>query len=93
MRTIEDALNRLRAEFLEMPGMHLKLEQVQRLCGLERALCQAVVDSLVEARFLCASADGQYARVTDGELSSRRSARIDRRIDPHAQNVCGMERR
>jgi uncharacterized coiled-coil protein SlyX len=39
MRTLEDALNRLRAEFLEMPGMHLRPEQVQRLCGVERGLC------------------------------------------------------
>ena len=70
MRTIEEALNRLRAEFLEMPGMHLKPEQVQRLCGVEPELCQTVLDSLVDARFLCVSADGQYARVTDGEMSS-----------------------
>lgn len=85
MRTIEDARNRLRAEFLEMPGMHLKREQVQRLCGVERGLCQAVLDSLVEARFLCVSADGQYARVTDGGMSSPRSARADLRIGTHAQ--------
>ena len=52
MRTIEDALNRLRAEFLEMPGMHLKPEQVERLCGVERGLCQTVLDSLVDAKFL-----------------------------------------
>jgi hypothetical protein len=75
MRTIEDALNRLRAEFLEMPGMHLKLEQVQRLCGVERGLW--VLDSLVEARFLWVSTDGQYARVTDGGMSSHRSAKTD----------------
>ena len=73
MRTIEDALNRLRTEFLEMPGMHLKPEQLQRLCGVDRGLCQAVLDSLVEARFLRVSADGQYARATDGEMSSHRS--------------------
>jgi hypothetical protein len=40
MRTIEDVLNRLRAEFLEMPGLRLKSEQVQRLCGVERMICQ-----------------------------------------------------
>jgi hypothetical protein len=84
MRTIEDALNRLRAEFLEMPGTHLRPEQVQRLCGVERGLCQTVLDSLVDARFLCVNADGQYAR-TDGEMSSHRSARPDLRIDTHAQ--------
>lgn len=60
-------LERIRAEYLEMPGMRLKAEQVQRLCGVERALCQPVLDSLVHARFLCVRPDGTYARLTDGE--------------------------
>ena len=75
MRTIDDALNRLRAEFLEMPGMHLRPEQVQRLCGVERGLCQTVLDTLVDARFLRVSADGQHARVTDGEMPAEELAR------------------
>ena len=28
-------LERLRGEYLEMPGMKLTIEQVQRLCGIE----------------------------------------------------------
>jgi hypothetical protein len=59
-------VNRIRAEFLEMPGLRLTLEQAQRLCGVERALCQRVLDTLVEMNFLCVKADGAYARVTDG---------------------------
>jgi hypothetical protein len=59
-------LNRLRAEVLEMPGLRLKSEQVQRLCGIERTICQTVLDSLVDEQFLCVKADGQYARRTDG---------------------------
>jgi hypothetical protein len=55
-------LERIRAEFLEMPGMNLKLEQVQRLCGIERSLCQLVLDALVEARFLRVRSDGCYVR-------------------------------
>ena len=42
-------------------------------------LCQTVLDLLVDAKFLRVSADGRYARVTDGEMSSRRSARARRR--------------
>jgi hypothetical protein len=59
-------LQRIRAEFLEMPGMRLTPEQVQRLCGVERIPCQWVLDQLVEEQFLCRKADGRYARMADG---------------------------
>ena len=59
-------LERIRAEYLEMPGLRLKLEQAQRLCGVERAPCQQVLDMLVEIKFLCLKPDGAYARLTDG---------------------------
>jgi hypothetical protein len=59
-------LDRLRAEYLEMPGMNLTVEQVQRLCGIERSMCEAVLDSLVRTLFLCLKSDGTYARLTEG---------------------------
>ncbi len=59
-------LTRLRAEFLEMPGLRLTREQAQRLCGVERAACQMALDVLVVDRFLCVKHDGSYARLTDG---------------------------
>ena len=59
-------LTRLRAEYLEMPGLRLTLEQAQRLCGLERALCQAALDALVADKFLCVKSGGAYARLTEG---------------------------
>ncbi len=46
MRTIEDILNRLRAEYLEMPGLQLTAEQVQRLCDIEPKVCQSAPDEL-----------------------------------------------
>jgi hypothetical protein len=64
MRTTDDVVHQLRAEFLEMPGLRLRPEQVQRLCGIERTLCQTLLDVLVAARFLCVSADGTYARAS-----------------------------
>jgi hypothetical protein len=66
MRTIEDVLNHIRAEYLEMPGLRLKAKQVQRLCGIEQTMCQLVLDSLVDEKFLDAKSDGHYARLTDG---------------------------
>ena len=64
-------LKRIRAEYLEMPGLRLTLEQARRLCGVERGMCQVVLDGLVDEKFLCVKADGAYARVTDGPDSPR----------------------
>ena len=69
-------LERLRAEFLEMPGLRLTAEQVHRLCGVERAACTLALDALVEEKFLCAKPDGTYVRTTEGHLSRRRPARV-----------------
>lgn len=60
-------LDRLRGEYLEMPGLRLTVEQAQRLCGIERATCQAVLDALVDAKFLCVKPNGTYARTSDGQ--------------------------
>ena len=75
MTTIDDVVNRLRAEFLEMPGLRLTSGQVQRLCGVEQTLCQLGLESLVATKFLYVNADGVYARTTDGEMSRPRMAR------------------
>ena len=68
-------LERIRAEYLEMPGLRLTSEQLQRLCGVERTLCQLVLDSLVDAKFLCLKSNGAYVRLTDGEITPARTAK------------------
>ena len=72
-------LKRIRAEYLEMPGLRLTLEQARRLYGAERALCQMVLDALVREKFLCVKSDGRYARLTDGEISRPHTAKADLR--------------
>jgi hypothetical protein len=57
---------RIRAEYLEMPGLRLTLDQARRLCGVEQALCQMVLDALVDEGFLRVNSHGHYARVTTG---------------------------
>jgi hypothetical protein len=74
-------LKRVRAEYLEMPGLRLTLEQAQRLCGLERALCKMVLDALVDERFLCVKSGEVYARVSDVEMSRPRAAKADLRVE------------
>jgi len=58
-------LNRIRGEFLEMPGLRLTCEQAQRLYGLDRALCLRALGRLVDAGFLCVLANRTYARIAD----------------------------
>ena len=72
MKTTQDLLQRLRAEYLEMPGLRLTVEQVQRLCGIEKRVCQSILDALVEAGFLYANGEGMYARLTEGNIYSPR---------------------
>ena len=62
----EQALERIRAEYQEMPGMKLTLEQVQRLSGVDQLVCRQVLDALVNAKFLYLGSDGSYARSADG---------------------------
>ncbi len=69
MKTIEDVLIRLRAEFLEMPGLSLTTQQVRHLCGVEPETCHMVLDLLVDVKFLCVTPNGTYARLTEAEVS------------------------
>ena len=70
MRTIDDLLNRLRAEFVAMPGVRLTSEQVQRRCAIEGAMCQLLLDSLVDAKFLRVKRGGTYAQLNGGPLAA-----------------------
>lgn len=71
----QQAFERIRAEFLEMPGMQLIPAQVERLSGVESAICKAVLDDLVRAGFLRISADGSYCRQSDASTSPPDQAR------------------
>ena len=81
-------LQRIRAEYLEMPGLLLTREQVERLCGVETTVCQTVLDALVEAKFLCVKGDGAYGRLTDGVYIRPRAAKADLRAVPLAKAAC-----
>jgi hypothetical protein len=64
--TREDALRRVRGEFLEMPGLRLTQAQAQRLWGLDAHSCASLLDSLVDARFLYRTSDGAFMRIEQG---------------------------
>jgi len=57
-----EILQRVRAEFLEMPGLRLTREQARRLWTVDEALCDAILTALVEARFLVHSGSVAFMR-------------------------------
>ena len=58
----DDVLRRVRGEYIEMPGLRLTTAQAQRLWGLDRASCDALLDALVDAKFLSKTRDGAFVR-------------------------------
>jgi hypothetical protein len=79
----QEAFERIRAEFLEMPGMRLTPEQVQRLSGVNREVCKCVLDDLVRAKFLGVMPNGSYGRLSDTCKSESRSIHGERQTLPH----------
>lgn len=79
-RGIQDVVRRIRGEFLEMPGLRLTPQQAQRLWRLDPTACDAVLDALVDARFLARTRDGAFVRDEGHHLESpvmhRRPTRV-----------------
>lgn len=59
----ENLLRRVRAEFREVPGLRLTVAQAQRLWGLDRSTCEAVLGRLTETQVLSQGADGRVFAV------------------------------
>ena len=55
-------LDRMRGEYLEMPGLRLTLPQAARLCGLPRDVCEHALTRLVDDGFLRRTGDGAFVR-------------------------------
>jgi hypothetical protein len=75
------AFDRIRAEYLEMPGMRLTPAQVQRLSGVDVSICTIVLEDLLRAQFLYKGLDGSYARPSDGGRVRSRMARAEGNAD------------
>jgi hypothetical protein len=57
---VSEWLQRIRAEYQEMPGLSLNKQQMQKMWGLEAFVCDALVDALVAARVLRRTSGGAY---------------------------------
>jgi len=60
----QQAFDRIRAEYIAMPGMRLTAAQVQRLSGIDRAVCESVLDDFERSGFLCRDTNRNYLRTT-----------------------------
>ena len=65
---IDDVLQRIQGEYIEMPGLRLTPAQAQRLWGLDRQVCDQLLEALVKANFLSQTRDGSFVK-TDGSLA------------------------
>jgi hypothetical protein len=60
--SFEDLLERVRAEFVEQPGLRLTEAQAARLWHLDCPTCTRVLSALTDNAFLRRSPDGRYIR-------------------------------
>lgn len=88
--TAPHILQRIRAEYLEMPGLTLKPEQVQRLCGADRALCETALATLVDSGFLSRRSDGAYGRYRNPDIARVRPAKAT--LEPSVQSTLSTGR-
>ena len=56
-----ELLRRIRAEYLEMPGLRLTAPQAQCLFGLDSETWDAVSAALLDAKFLSHTHNGMFA--------------------------------
>jgi hypothetical protein len=64
--TSAQLLRRIKAEYIEMPGLRLTAAQARRLWGLDGQACLDLLERLITERFLQRRPDGTYARLADG---------------------------
>lgn len=61
-----DVVERVRMEYLEMPGLALRCCQARRLFNLDAGVCENILAQLVREHFLSRSVSGVFLRRTAG---------------------------
>jgi Spy/CpxP family protein refolding chaperone len=65
-QSVDAIVQRVRGEYLEMPGLSLTEHQAQRLWHLEPEACRSLFSALVESGFLRQTPRGRYIRANVG---------------------------
>ena len=76
--TFAELLCRVRAEYLEMPGLQLTVPQARCLFGLDAETGDAVLAALVDAKFLYQTHKGLFAIAGNTGVVTGRTAGIGR---------------
>ena len=58
----EQVLQRVRAEYDDLPSLRLTPSQAQRMFDLEPRACAALLDTLLNENFLTRTSDGVFIR-------------------------------
>ena len=67
--TIESFVTRMQGDFLDTPGLALRLDDAARRFGVDRSACEAVLEVLVDAHVLTRDRRGAYVRLFPRGLS------------------------
>jgi len=73
----QELVQRVCAEFLEMPGLNLTSRQARRLWGLDEAMCLDLLEFLVDEGFLYRRGEDLYFRRTEGRAAIPRMAKVE----------------
>jgi len=73
---VREAARVIRDEYLDLPGLSLTLEQMQRLFRLDALTCESVTAALVDLRFLARNSQGRYLRLDHPMLRMARTPTV-----------------
>ena len=67
--SVADCAERIRREYLDLPGMSLTATQAQRLSNVDSETCQLALDMMIRERFLRRTPQVQYVRCTTSSIA------------------------
>ena len=70
---VKNCIQRIRAEYLDLPGLSLSARQAQRLSNLDSETCQLALDMMIRERFLRRTPQAQYVRCTTSSIARERA--------------------
>lgn len=73
MVPLDSLVTRIRGEYQEMPGLRLTFAQACRLWHLDAPTCHAVLEQLVDDRFLRRTPEGAYVAFSDIQLKAAKA--------------------